>query len=209
MRRSKKNDTSIYKNQGIYFQFIISRLSNSKPLTNSSSKSILEKINEQKKIIVNNSNKKTIKAITPIDLNLQPFKIPHHWIWLKMEDVIEQTENLNIQKDLKQDVEINYVDIASIDNNLHIIKETNFTTVSKLSSRARRVLKKGYMLYSLVRPYLNNIAIIKVEKPNMIGSTGFVVFKGIYLKNEFIKYWLLSEFVREYYLEMIGTKLIK
>lgn len=81
-------------------------------------------------------------------MNLQPFKIPHHWIWLKMEDVIEQTENLNIQKDLKQDVEINYVDIASIDNNLHIIKETNFTTVSKLSPRARRGVEKR--LYALL-----------------------------------------------------------
>ena len=48
-----------------------------------------------------------------------------------------------------------------------------------------RVLSKGDIVYSFVRPYLNNIAIVQENKPNYIGSKSFAVFSGIIVINDF------------------------
>ena len=73
--------------------------------------------------------------------------------------------------------------------------------VRELSSRARRVLKKGQILYSLVRPYLHNLAIVEDEKPNYIGSTGFAVFDCLCVENKYVFWLLLSKYIEDIYLE--------
>ncbi len=55
-----------------------------------------------------------------------------------------------------------------------------------------------------MRPYLNNIAIIEDEKDNYIGSTGFAVFRPIALDTVFIKYLLLSGYIRTLYLSYMS-----
>lgn len=115
-----------------------------------------------------------------------PFEIPGSWKWIHLEEVISYTENLDIQKKLNGLDVIKYVDIDSIDNQKHEIISYKEKTVSELSSRARRILKKDYIIYSTVRPYLCNIAIIKEEYPNYIGSTGFNVFKTLLIKKEYV-----------------------
>jgi type I restriction enzyme S subunit len=59
-------------------------------------------------------------------------------------------------------------------------------------------------MYSLVRPYLNNVAIVEEDVQNHIGSTGFVVFESLLVNSTFFKYWLLSDFIRAYYLEFLS-----
>ncbi|MDR0681412.1 MAG: hypothetical protein LBG15_06135 [Dysgonamonadaceae bacterium] len=54
-----------------------------------------------------------------------------------------------------------YIDIESIDNKQHIIKEAKIIEVSKVPSRASRSLKYGDTLFSMVRSYLENIAFIE------------------------------------------------
>jgi len=119
-------------------------------------------------------------------------------------EVIEFTKNKNIHKDLSPDTLINYVDIDAIDNQRYEIRESKIKPVAELSSRARRILRKGFIMYSLVRPYLNNIAIVEEEKKHYIGSTGFVVFSGILVDNQFLKYILLSDYIRKKYLEFLS-----
>ena len=112
-------------------------------------------------------------------------------------------ENLDIQKKLDGLDIIKYVDIDSIDNQKYEITSYKEKTVSELSSRARRVLKKDYIIYSTVRPYLCNIAIIKEEYPNYIGSTGFNVFKTLLVKKEYVFYFLLSNYIIKLYSDMM------
>jgi type I restriction enzyme S subunit len=133
-----------------------------------------------------------------------PFPLPNDWTWSKFADIAELTENLNIEAKLPPETLIHYVDIDAIDNNAYRIREPKLKTVSELSSRARRVLKKGYLMYSLVRPYLNNIAIVEEDKDYYIGSTGFAVFKINQLDSQFIKLWLLSDYVKARFLDMIS-----
>lgn len=181
------------KNIGNYFQTIIIELAQEANITDENAASLLKQICALNK-----------KRYQDVKQNEIPFMIPSNWLWCNMGQLIEFTENLNIESKLPPDTLINYVDIDAVDNRKFEIKESKLKTVAELSSRARRVLRKGYLMYSLVRPYLNNIAIIEENKPNYIGSTGFAVFTGVLVSNRYLKYVLLSEYVRKMYLDLLS-----
>lgn len=159
---------------------------------------LLKKIKEEKE------KQKKVKPLAQIKEEEIPFEIPDSWSWCRLGEVIEFTENLNIETKLSPSTLINYVDIDSIDSSKFVIREAKQKPVSELSSRARRILKKGFVVYSLVRPYLNNIAIVEEEKENYIGSTGFAVFNGICVENKYLKLVLLSDYIRKLFLEYLS-----
>lgn len=203
-RKAKANNTLFSweqianKNVGKYLQYIIIELSKVENNQTETGADLLKKIKTEKA-----KNKKN-KELPPIKAEEIPYAIPKNWVWCRLGEIIEFTDNLNIETTFSKDTLINYVDIEAIDNKKYEIRESKLKPVSELSSRARRVLKKGYIVYSLVRPYLNNIAIIEDEKPNYIGSTGFAVFNGIIVDNRFLKVFLLSEYIRDLYLSMFS-----
>ena len=164
---------------------------------------LLAKIKAEKAQLIAEKKLKKEKELPSITEDEIPFEIPEHWAWCRLGEIISYTENLDIHKKLTSDTEINYVDIASIDNKEYIIKEIKKSKVSELSTRARRVLKKGYIIYSTVRPYLKNIAIINQDLPNFIGSTGFNVFKPIVSDVNFLFYFLLTPDLNKRYEEMM------
>jgi len=118
-------------------------------------------------------------------------------------EIIEFTENSNIQEMYSKETIINYVDIDAIDNINFRIKEVKQKTVEELSSRARRILKKGYIFYSMVRPYLKNIAIIEEERERFIGTTGASVFRVYNLETKYIFRVLLSPYINNNHLELL------
>ena len=76
------------------------------------------------------------------------------------------------------DVIIDYIDIASVDNESK--KVTGFQTMSfgEAPSRARKAVEKGDILISTVRPNLNAVAILEDDTPNIsVASTGFCILK--------------------------------
>lgn len=202
-RKPKSGNTNLNwqeyfnKNVGIYLQSIIIELGQLKKISNERGDVLLQSIKKQR------TKKKEIN-LPQIRSEEIPFRIPENWVWCRLGEIIEFTDNLNIEAVFTKDTLINYVDIDAIDNQNHKIRESKLKPVSELSSRARRVLKKGYIMYSLVRPYLNNIAIIEKEHPNHIGSTGFAVFNGIEVNNKYLKYILLSDYVRQLFLSMLS-----
>lgn len=168
-------------------------------LKDGNAKDLLEKIKTEK--IKLGIKEKPFAEIKEQEI---PFEIPENWTWCRLGKVIQFTENLNIETKLPPNTLINYVDIDAIDNSKFIITEAKQKTVSELSSRARRVLKKGFIVYSLVRPYLNNIAIVEEEKENYIGSTGFAVFNGIFVQNKYLQMLLLSDYIRKIFLDFLS-----
>lgn len=203
MNRGRKPNNSSYNSDptnifqesvGSYFQIILSSLGRSNSLNSTdSSSNLLKEI-------------RAISKVTFPEMNMAeiPYIIPKNWVWCRLGEVVKWADNFNIHSHLNSNEIINYVDIDSIDNKNYVIREVKQKTVSELSSRARRVLKKGFLIYSLVRPYLNNIAIVEEERQNFIGSTGFVVFSGIKIENEYIKYYLLSDYVKKRYSNMLS-----
>lgn len=68
-----------------------------------------------------------------------------------------------------------YIDIDAIDNKNQEVREPKVVDVNKAPSRASREVKSGDTLFSLVRPYLKNIAYINEDFSDCIASTGFYV----------------------------------
>ena len=72
-----------------------------------------------------------------------------------------------------------YLDIASIDNKTNKIIEGTPYTGDTAPSRARQIVQKDDILFSTVRTYLKNIALITDSKyDNQIASTGFCVIRA-------------------------------
>lgn len=89
-----------------------------------------------------------------------------------------------------------YIDIDSVDNKNHRITVPKHLPVNKAPSRASRKVRNGSVLFSLVRPYLENIALIDETHSQCIASTGFYICNsnGI-LCPEFIFYLMISGYV--------------
>ena len=68
-----------------------------------------------------------------------------------------------------------YIDIDSIDNINQCVREPKIISVKEAPSRASRAVKIGSVLFSMVRPYLKNIALISEDLTDCIASTGFYV----------------------------------
>ncbi len=68
-----------------------------------------------------------------------------------------------------------YIDIDAIDNKTQTVREPKTTLVSEAPSRSSRSIEAGNVVFSLVRPYLKNIAYIPEELSDCIASTGFYV----------------------------------
>jgi type I restriction enzyme, S subunit len=110
-----------------------------------------------------------------------PFEIPARWRWTSLSNVGHEWG----QK--RPDVDFTYIDVAAIDNERGAITDDVKTLRSnEAPSRARKLVKPGTLIYSTVRPYLLNIAIVEKEySPEPIASTAFAIihpFDGISAK---------------------------
>ncbi len=96
----------------------------------------------------------------------------------------EKTIGEVIDKDIKRVAkvfeatdEIQYLDISSIDNTSKTVTALTPYILKDAPSRAQYVLKAGDIMYSTVRPNLQNIAINECSDSNVVGSTGFCVLR--------------------------------
>lgn len=165
---------------------------------------LLKRIQQEKSQLIKEGKFKKEKPLPPISEDEIPYDLPAGWVWCKLGSIIQFTENNNIQSTLSPDDIVNYVDIDSIDNRHFVIRQVKQLPMKKLSTRARRILRKDYIIYSLVRPYLNNLAVVTSERKNFIGSTGFAVFKPILISNKYIMSILLSPYIEDYFRSLMS-----
>ena len=117
----------------------------------------------------NSYYEKVGETITCIEDEL-PFDIPDGWMWCRGENCFRPMESRKPSgKTFK------YIDIDSIDNKNQRIYESKVIETSKAPSRASRAVFSGSILFSLVRPYLKNIAIVDSCNAKSIASTGFYI----------------------------------
>ncbi|SJZ43723.1 type I restriction enzyme, S subunit [Treponema berlinense] len=118
-----------------------------------------------------------------------PFDIPENWCWCRLGKIVYN----NGQK--TPDKEFSYIDIGSIDN-LHqkLNDKENFVSPEQAPSRARKIVKRGDIIYATVRPYLHNMCIIDKDfEKEPIASTGFAVLACYpQINNQYLFYYLLS-----------------
>lgn len=116
--------------------------------------------------------------------------LPNRWIYAMLGNLCEIVE----KKDLKQDSlkSFNYIEITSIDNSRQKISNTANILGKDAPSRARQLVKKGDTLFSTVRTYLKNIAMVPSELDNQIASTGFCVIRPAELVDKKFIFYLVQ-----------------
>ena len=89
---------------------------------------------------------------------------------------------------------VNYLDTGNITNNKIDAIQYIDVKCEKLPSRARRKVKNGSIIYSMVRPNQRHFGIIKSQPKNFLVSTGFAVIDvdASVLDSDFL-YYLLTQ----------------
>ena len=138
----------------------------------------------------NSYYEKVCNTILCIDEEIS-FNIPDSWAWCRGYSVFSGMTAKKPSGD-----SFRYVDIDSIDNKKHIISEPKQLLTKDAPSRANRALQEGSVVFSLVRPYLENIAYIDQELSDCIASTGFYICNsnGV-LHPEYMFYLMISRYV--------------
>lgn len=100
-----------------------------------------------------------------------PFPIPDNWRWVSLGAVGHTWGQKKPVDDFY------YIDVSSIDNKAGALSENlEIIAATAAPSRARKIVKKGTLVYSTVRPYLLNIALIDRDfDREPIASTAFAV----------------------------------
>ncbi len=147
-----------------------------------------EQLSKEKKI----KKEKPLPLITPEEI---PYQLPSSWEWCRLGTYIH---NFGQKKPNKK---FEYIDVASVDNRRGVlIEDLNIISPSEAPSRARKIVQSGCVIYSTVRPYLLNIAVIDRDfSPEAIASTAFAVLNPLLDCSEYYLYHTLrSLFFIEY-----------
>lgn len=129
------------------------------------------------------------RSSSPVKLDEAPFVLPSSWAWARLSDVGHELG----QKVPKK--RFTYIDVGAIDSDKGRISDrVEILEPNEAPSRARKCVVRGTVIYSTVRPYLRNIAIIDQEfDPEAIASTAFGIlypFAGVNIR--YLFYWLRS-----------------
>lgn len=100
----------------------------------------------------------------------QPYPLPEHWKWVISGSVVEP---MKTRKPAGKT--FTYIDIESVNNKQQVVEFPKTLASNKAPSRASRAVHFGDTLFSLVRPYLRNIAFVTQNLADSIASTGFYV----------------------------------
>ena len=149
---------------------------------------------EKQKLIEEGEIKKT-RTLSQIKVEETPYSLPEGWRWRRVRDICHDWGQKTPNKTFT------YIDVGSIDSKNGVISEdVQLIESSEAPSRARKLVRKGTVVYSTVRPYLLNIAIVEKEyEPEPIASTAFAIlhpYKGI--NNRFVFYYLRSSVFIQY-----------
>ncbi len=102
-----------------------------------------------------------------------PFSLPATWHWARIGDVVGDRG----QK--VPDRPFTYIDVTAIDKKAGLVAGPRVLKPAEAPSRARKVARRGDVVYSCVRPYLLNVAIIEEDfEPAPIVSTAFEILNG-------------------------------
>ena len=119
-----------------------------------------------------------------------PFDLPDSWSWARGKSVFMPMESTKPSSDFV------YIDVDAINNRLNIIDKPKKVRIENAPSRATRKLHKNDLLFSMVRPYLKNIALVDDIYKDAIASTGFyVITPSLGYYPIFLYYLMLSNYV--------------
>jgi len=150
---------------------------------------LLQEIEAEKRRLVKAGKIKPPKPLPEIRPEDVPYELPKGWEWVRIRDICHDWGQKT------PDQLFTYIDVGSIDNvNGIIFDDVQLLESSEAPSRARKIVRQGTVIYSTVRPYLLNVAIIEKEYVHEpIASTAFAIvhtYSG--MVNRFVFHYLKS-----------------
>ncbi len=135
-------------------------MTNNKPISNFSAKPYCRKPGRQEKLNSSGASarSKKEKELPPITEDEIPFELPEGWVWCRLGDYYKygnsgiETKNLvedNMAFRIRRHVNLFHQ---------RIIQKIRFKERKSLSSK--NVIKKGDVLYSKLRPYLDKVVLL-------------------------------------------------
>lgn len=131
---------------------------------------LLKRIQIEKAKLEAEGRIKKDRWLPPIANEEKPFELPQGWEWVRVgcigHDWGQKTPN----------TDFTYIEVSAIDSGRGIISSPELMRPENAPLRARKVVKRNTIIYSMVRPYLQNIAIIEEAfLPEPIASTAFAI----------------------------------
>ena len=150
---------------------------------------LYQQIQQEKQRLIKEEKIKKEKPLLEITEEEKPFDIPESWKWVRLRNIVYNRGQQTPAETFC------YIDIGSIDNKKQRLNpDETIIQPDKAPSRARKEVEIGDIIYSTVRPYLHNMAIIdRTFSCKPIASTGFaamVCYNGIF--NKYLFYYLLA-----------------
>lgn len=96
--------------------------------------------------------------------------LPKGWSNCKLSDLNEEVASWSPNR---HEGEFDYIDIDAVDNRRQRVDSPKRLASTEAPSRARLGVQPGDVLFSLVRPYLKNIAIVPASEKQVVASTAF------------------------------------
>ena len=153
-RKAKSNDDAkswqqiANKNVGKYLQSIIIELSKVNHVQNETGFDLLKKIKAEKKV------KKEFPLIKADEI---PYEIPENWVWCRLGEICNYGSSPRAEpKNLTQNTWV--LDLEDIEKETSkLLCKIRFADRNSLSTKS--VFKKGDVLYSKLRPYLDKVIV--------------------------------------------------
>ncbi len=131
-------------------------------------------------------------------------QIPSDWEVRYFEDVADIDKEC-LSGDTPEDYEFDYISLSDVDSDDFKI-ETTKQVFANSPSRARRIVKRGDILMSTVRPNLHGFTLIRDDVKDLIASTGFAVITAKKCSNEFLYQYLFSSGIsKQFYQLLVGS----
>ena len=133
---------------------------------------LLKRIAKEKARLVKAGEIRKPKPFDTIDE--PPFAVPGNWAWSRMREVTTD------RGQMIPNARFTYIDVSAINKEAGVIEAPTVLEPAEAPSRARKTVRKGDVIYSCVRPYLLNVAVVEGDiEPAPIASTAFAIINGL------------------------------
>ena len=134
---------------------------------------LLKRIQAEKERLVKAGEIRKENPFPRVEAEETPFASPAGWEWVRIRQVTSDRGQATPDNDFT------YIDVTAINKEVGRVADAKVLSASDAPSRARKLVRTGDVLYSCVRPYLLNIAVIESDiVPSPIASTAFAVLNG-------------------------------
>ncbi len=151
---------------------------------------LLQQIIKERQDRENKEKGKKAKKLALSTIEEEPWELPEGWCWCRGKDIFFPMESTKPKADFV------YIDTDAVNNKKNIIDNPKSVLLKNAPSRATRKLHANDILFSMVRPYLKNIAYVDEQYASAIGTTGFyVITTSSSLYQPYLFKLMLSDYV--------------